>query len=145
VRRVLVEVRTTASPERVWRALTDPAEVSAWDGVEPLTVPAGYPLSGQHARWRTRVGPIPLVLHDRVTTVEPGRRLASVIDVGYVHLEEEYRLVPAGGGTVLVSDNGVRARVPGLGHLAAWTARRAIEASMVRLRRHCEAGDERRG
>ena len=139
MRRVVVEVRTTASPERVWHALTEPAEVSAWDGVEPLSVPAGYPLAGQHARWRTRAGPVPLVLHDRVTAVDAGRRLASVIDVGFVHVEEEYRLAPAPGGTVLVSDNAVRARVPGLDALAAWTARRAIEASMRRLRLHCEA------
>ena len=128
-----------ASPERVWRALTEPSEVSAWDGVEPLSVPGGYPLAGQRARWRTRVGPIPLVLHDRVTAVETGRRLASVIDVGFVHVEEEYRLAPGPSGTVLVSDNVVRSRVRGLDTLAVWTARRAIEASMRRLRLHCEA------
>lgn len=140
MRRVVVELRTMASPARVWQALTVPDEVGAWDELEPLDVPDGYPAAGQHARWRTRAGRLPLVLHDRVQLVEAQSRLASVIDVGFVHLEEEYRLVSEDGGTLLVSDSQVRARVPGLGRLAERAVRRSVEASMARLGRFCEAG-----
>jgi uncharacterized protein YndB with AHSA1/START domain len=138
--RVLVTVRTKAPPERVWRALTDPTEVSIWDGVVPRAVPAGYPVPGQHARWRTRVGPVPLTLHDRVRVVDEGRRLASDIDVGFVHVEEEYRLEPTADGTRLVSDNAVRSRLPGLGGLADRMVRRSAEAALARLRELCDRG-----
>lgn len=136
--RVVVEVRIEAPPARVWAALTEPDQVTAWDGVVPLAVPPGYPAPGHHARWRTHLGPVPLTLHDRVQAVEPGRRLASAIAVGVVRVAEEYRLVADGSGTLLVSDNDVRATVPGLGRVAGGVVRRNIEGSMARLRRLCE-------
>jgi uncharacterized protein YndB with AHSA1/START domain len=140
-RRVVVTTEIAAPIERVWRALTVPEEVSAWDHVAALDVPSDYPRAGQHARWRSRIGPVPLTLHDRIRAVEPPRRMAASIDVGFVHIEEEYRLsVADGGGTLLVSDNEVRARLPGLGRLAARTARRGIAASMARLKTFCERG-----
>lgn len=131
-------MRIEASPARVWRALTEPGEVTAWDGVVPLAVPAGYPAPGQHARWRTRVGPVAVTLHDRVQAVDPEHRLSSVIAVGFVRVAEEYRLVPDGGGTLLVSENDVRATVLGLGRVATGMVRRSIEGSMARLRHLCE-------
>jgi hypothetical protein len=144
VGRVVVELRTTAPPERVWRALTEPDAVAAWDELAPLEVPAGYPAPGQHARWRTRVGPLRLTLHDRVGAVAPERRLASVIDVGFVRVEEEYRLEALDGpgsqpaGTRLVSDNLVHSRLPGLGRLADRLVRHSVVMSMDRLRQFCE-------
>lgn len=136
--RVLVEVLISAPPERVWQALTVPAEVTEWDGVVPLEVPPGYPQPGQHARWRMRVGPLPLVLHDRIRAVEQHRRLAATIDVGFVHIHEEYRLAPADGGTRLVADNEVRSRIPGFSWLARRLAGSNVAASMARLAALCE-------
>jgi uncharacterized protein YndB with AHSA1/START domain len=136
---VVVTTDIAAPVERVWRALTDPAEVTAWDGVEPLDVAGDYPVVGQHARWRSALGPLRLTLHDRITAVEPLERFAARIDVAFVHVEEEYRLARAGGGTRLVTDDDVSSRVPGLGWLAVRLTRANVTRSMARLRAHCEA------
>jgi len=136
---VCVTTEIAAPLARVWRALTVPHEVSAWDGVAPLDVPVGYPQVGQHARWRSRFGPLRLTLHDRIEAVEEGRRLAASIDVGFVHVAEEYRLSPGpGGGTTLVTDDDARSRVPGLTWLALRLTQANVAASMARLRSFCE-------
>ena len=142
--RVCITTEIAAPVERVWRALTVPEEVSAWDGVAPVDVPAGYPRAGQHARWRSPLGPLRLTLHDRIEAVEDGRRLTAAIDVGFVHVAEEYRLSPApGGGTTLITDDDARSRVPGLTWLAGRLTRANVAASMARLQSFCE-GDARR-
>jgi uncharacterized protein YndB with AHSA1/START domain len=137
---VIVTVEIAAPVDRVWRALTVPSEVTRWDGVTPSDVPEGYPAVGHHARWRTRVGPVRLTLHDRIGAVDPMTRLASSIDVGFVHVDEEYRLEPSPGGTTLVSHNEVRSRIPGLGGLVVRLAQDDVEASMGRLKVFCEEG-----
>lgn len=134
--RVVVQIGAPAA--RVWRALTDPAEVAAWDGVVPSGVPAGYPVAGQHARWGTKVGFMRLTLHDRIRAVDVERRLASTIDVGIVHLEECYTLDAVPTGTSLTSDNEVRSRLPGFGWLAARHTEATVRSSMARLVAHCE-------
>ncbi|MGH9156259.1 MAG: SRPBCC family protein [Acidimicrobiales bacterium] len=126
-----------APPARVWRALTDPAEVQAWDGSVPLAIPVGYPQAGQRARWRTRLGPVPVTLFDHVRFVEPDRRLAATVRFGFVTVDEEYRLGPsADGGTVVVSDNTVTSRLPGLDRVAAGIVRRSTRAAMANLASH---------
>jgi len=124
----------------VWEALTVPARVSAWDGVEPVDVPPGYPAPGQHARWRARLGPLRLTLHDRVRAVDPGLCLASTIDVAFVHVEERYTLAETAGGTRVTSDNAVSSPVPGLSPLAHRLTRTNVAASMDRLKAYCERG-----
>lgn len=138
MRAVRVEVFVACPPERVWRALTVASEVASWDGVTPIDVPDDYPLPGQHARWSTRVGPVRLTLHDRIQEVDRERVLASTIDVGFVHIEEEYHLSATGDGTKLLSLNHVSSPVPGLGPLAVRLTRSSVSASMERLRRFCE-------
>jgi uncharacterized protein YndB with AHSA1/START domain len=138
VGKVVVTTEIAASPERVWRALTVPAEVERWDGVTARDVPEGYPAVGQHARWSTRSGPLRLVLHDRIRLVEPSTRFASSIDVGFVHVEEEYRLGLRGQGVELVVDNDVRSRIPGLGWLAERLTKANVETSIERLKAFCE-------
>jgi uncharacterized protein YndB with AHSA1/START domain len=135
VRRVVERVRIDAPIDVVWRALCDPRAVEAWDGARPVAVPDDYPHAGQHARWRTRVGPLPVVLHDRVQTVDAPHRLAARITYGIVDLDEEYTLaaVDAGDATVLTSTNVVRARIPGCGRYAARTTQRAVRAALDRL------------
>jgi uncharacterized protein YndB with AHSA1/START domain len=134
---VVVAVDVDAPIERVWHALCDPAEVQAWDGARPLAVPSDYPRVGQHARWRTAIGGLPVTLHDRVVAVEPPVRLAAFITYGFVDLDEEYRLEPDGARTRLTSHNVVRSRPPGLGWLAARTTRRAVRAALINLAQHC--------
>ena len=141
VRSVVVAIRIGMSPARVWRALTVPSEVQAWSGVTPFDVLQGYPAAGQHARWFAQVGPVRLVLHDRVQAVDPTIRLASSIAIGFVRIEEEYRLERHGPDCELVSVNEVRSSVPGLGRLAAWLTRSDVEASMQRLKDFCERPD----
>ncbi|HEX5613847.1 MAG TPA: SRPBCC family protein, partial [Acidimicrobiia bacterium] len=81
-----------------------------------------------------------LVLHDRISVVDPPVRFAARIDVGFVHVEEEYRLAPTpDGGTELVTDDDVSSRVPGLGWLAVALTKRNVATSMARLRAHCES------
>ena len=135
--RVVVSVAVAAPPDRVWRALTVPAEVEEWDGVRALAVPGDYPRPGQHARWRTRLGPWPVTLHDRVREVVAGRRLAADLRVGFAVVEEEYQVVASGTGTVVVSSNVVSSPVPGLGLAALLLVRRAVPRSMARLGAHC--------
>jgi uncharacterized protein YndB with AHSA1/START domain len=135
---VIVTTQIAAPVERVWQALTVPAEVSAWDGVTPIDVAADYPVVGQHARWRSSLGSVGLTLHDRITVVEPPVRFAATIDVGFVHVDEEYRLAALDAVTELVTDDAVSSRVPGLGWLAVRLTRANVVGSMSRLRDHCE-------
>ena len=49
-----------ADRERVWRALTMPSELIAWDEriLSPIDEPGQYPFAGQHVRWRYRLGSV---------------------------------------------------------------------------------------
>jgi Polyketide cyclase / dehydrase and lipid transport len=114
--------------------------VRAWDGAVPSSVPDGYPAPGQHARWRTAIGPLPVVLHDRVRAVEPPTRLAARITYAFVDLDEEYVLERDGDATLVTSANDVRSRLPGLGWLATRHTRRAVRDAMARLATHCARG-----
>ena len=137
--RVTVATLIAAPVEKVWRALTVPEEVSGWDGVSQLDVPDDYPSVGQHARWRSPFGPLQLTLHDRIGVIEEGRRMAAAIDVAFVHLDEEYCLLPTSdGGTILVTNDDVRSRVPGLGWLAVRLTKANVHTSMARLKEYCE-------
>ena len=131
--------RIEAPVDRVWRALTVPNEVTVWDGVVPLDVPVDYPKVGHHARWRSAFGPLRLTLHDHILVVAEMRCMAATIDLALVHVDEAYRLSPiAGGGTMLVTDDEVRSRVPGLGWLAVRLTRANVLSSMARLKDFCE-------
>jgi uncharacterized protein YndB with AHSA1/START domain len=137
--RVCVTTDIAAPIDRVWRALTIPDEVRVWDGVEPLDVPTDYPQAGQHARWRSALGPVRLTLHDRIVAIDDELRFAASVDVMFVHVDEEYRLAPtAQGGTTLITDDDVRSHIPGLNWLAVQLTRSNVQASMARLKAFCE-------
>jgi uncharacterized protein YndB with AHSA1/START domain len=133
-----VATQISAPLDRVWRALTVPSEVQCWDGVTPIDVPEAYPKAGQYARWSTKAGPLRLTLHDRIRAVDPPHRFASSIDVGFVHVEEEYQLKPRGPGSELISANDVRSSIPGLDWLAARLTKSNVAMSMERLKVFCE-------
>ena len=86
------------------------------------------------------MGPLRLTLHDRIRVVDEARRLAAAIDVVFVHVDEDYRLSPApDGGTIVVTDDDVGSRVPGLLWLAVRLTRTDVAAAMARLKCFCEA------
>ena len=123
--RTAVSLVIAAPVDRVWRALTVPAEVERWAGVTAHEVPPGYPRAGQHARWDDRG----IMLHDYIVTVVPERLLASRLTRGSDLVVERYDLRPAGG-----SATGLRATWlghPGLAENAT---------SLHLLQRWCETG-----
>jgi len=85
-----------AEPGRVWRALTEPGELVCWDEriVGPVEALQRYPHSGQHVRWRYRLGSVQLVLHDRPQTVVPCRHLRSILSLGSMRFDQTYTLAP---------------------------------------------------
>lgn len=145
--RITLHIVIDAPVEAVWRALTRPAQVAQWDGAVPVRIPDGYPAPGRHALWRTKLGPFPVELHDRVHTVVPLSRLGSRIDVGFIHVEEDYHLGPApsGRGVELKIDDHVSSRVPGLRWLAVRIVRSDLTGSMERLRKLCEGEETEAG
>lgn len=133
--------------ERVWRALTVPDEVVQWDTgiVEPLDAPPDYPRPGQHVRWRYRLGPIPLLLHDRPSEVVRNSTLRSSIRLGPFAFDEVYRLDSSDlRRTRLTARLAVSSAAPLVGSLlervaGAPLARTTVRSSLEAIKRHCEA------
>jgi len=140
-------VQIAASVERVWRALTAPAEVVQWDSgiIEPIDAPPDYPQPGQHVRWRYRLGPVPLILHDRPTEVLRDSTLRSSIDLGPFSFDETYQLQSSESSTTLLSARLVlSSSLPVLGSLlervvGAPFARATVRTSLDAIRLHCES------
>lgn len=83
-----------ATPQRVWRALTDPNEILAWDehrlsAVDPVDA---YPKAGETVRWRYQQGSVPIVMRDQTLEVAPGRKLQSKIHVGSLVFDQTFTL-----------------------------------------------------
>lgn len=87
-----------ASPRRVWRALTLPSERAAWDDriIAPIDVDSSYPFAGQHVRWRSRLGGVPVVMHDRPSEIVPYERLQTVVQMGSLRTEQTWSLAAQG-------------------------------------------------
>ncbi len=133
---------------RVWRALTDPAELVVWDEriLAPLESEDGYPFSGQHMRWRYRIGPIQLVLHDHPLEVSAPEKLRTAISFGSLQYEQTFTLLPEEGpqprtrlGMRLVASNSV----PVVGSVVdRFSVRRMatehVDVTLRSLQRWCE-------
>lgn len=80
---------------RVWRALTSPDELLRWDdrllSLEDSS--PDYPAPGSGARWRCRVGSVPVALHGDPLEVVPATRLRSAVRLGSFRFEETWTLV----------------------------------------------------
>jgi uncharacterized protein YndB with AHSA1/START domain len=91
--------------ERVWRALTEPAELLGWD--DDMLAPAQslprYPVPGQHALWRYRLGSLQLVMHDRPVEIDPPTRLRSHLNLGSMRLDRTFNLHPVANGQTRLS------------------------------------------
>ena len=84
----------SATPARVWRALTVPAEIMGWDEhllalIDPLI---GYPQEGQSVRWRYRLGSVDVVLRNSLLDVVPNERLRSSASMGLFRFDETFTL-----------------------------------------------------
>jgi hypothetical protein len=79
---------------RVWRALTTPAELIRWDkAILSLLEPADdFPSVGSAARWRYKLGAVPIVLRDRPLEVVEGHRLRSDVSLGLFRFEQTWSL-----------------------------------------------------
>lgn len=140
-------VEIGASVERVWRALTAPPEVVQWDAgvVEPIDAPPDYPQPGQHVHWRYRLGPVPLILHDRPTEVVQDSTLRSSIDLGPFRFDETYQLEsPGSGATRLRARLVLSSRLPVVGWLlerlvGAPLAKATVRTSLDAIKLHCES------
>ena len=89
-----MSTRISATPARVWRALTSPAELVAWDAriLAPVEMPDRYPFSGQHMRWRYRIGGVQVVMHDRPLEVTSPERLRRSLQIGSLRYEQSFQL-----------------------------------------------------
>jgi uncharacterized protein YndB with AHSA1/START domain len=142
--RIDLAIEIAAPVGLVWRALCEPAIVVQWDSevVEPINAPPDYPQPGQTVRWRCRDDGS--VLIDRPQQVEPGRRLASILELGSWLMAEAYDLSSASGRTRVGLSLELRVRVAVIGPLiehisAGRRARQGFEASLAGLKRWCEA------
>ena len=123
--RTAIDGLIAAPLERVWRALTIPAEVERWAGVTSIQVPDGYPQPGQVARWDDDG----VVLYDYIVGVADHRVLASRLTRAHALVVERYELQPRGPSTT-------RLRATWHGHPAL----AANTESVHLLRRWCETG-----
>lgn len=143
-----------ADRARVWRALTEAAEVVRWDErVISLEGPASeYPRVGQSVRWRYRLGSIPVVLHEKPLEVVPDLRLRSTVALGLFRFDETFLLTSEPGddertrlSLKLVASNSVP--VVG-GALDRFTVRRLavefIDAKLRAVQKWCENPRPRR-
>jgi hypothetical protein len=120
--RLALRLAIAAPVDKVWRALTDPDQVTAWAGVQPVRLQPDYPVAGEHALWREADGTL---LHDEILIVVPERRLQSRLRRGPALVLEDYVLCPAGrAGTTL--------RAEWRGHPALVTGNDAAMARMIR-------------
>ena len=90
----MMSVVIDADRSRVWKALTEPSELVAWDERILASVDAdgNYPFSGKHVRWRYQLGSVQVVLHELPREVSDCERLTSSLRVGSLHLEQTYTL-----------------------------------------------------
>ena len=88
-----------AAPARVWRALTQAAEVVRWDErVIALEEPASeYPRVGRSVRWRYRLGSVPVLVREQPLEVVPDSKLRSSVSLGLFRFDETFQLTSEPG------------------------------------------------
>jgi carbon monoxide dehydrogenase subunit G len=91
---IVMSSAISAPPQRVWRALTDPAECIAWDEnrLSALDSMDAYPKPGETMRWRYRMGSIPIVMKERPIEVLIGRKFHSKVSLGTIRFDQTFTL-----------------------------------------------------
>lgn len=86
---------------RVWRALTDPAEIVRWDErAVRLLEPVSQPLAaGSVYCWRYLLGGIPVVLREEMLDLVAEERLHSGVSLGLFHFEQTFTLADEAADT----------------------------------------------
>jgi uncharacterized protein YndB with AHSA1/START domain len=100
------------SPEQVWQALTDPAQVREW---APFDTDANLGTAGTTAKLSTVGAPMPHVTDTRVTTAEPHRLLVY----NWGGNDMRWELEAHGGGTRLTLWTSIDRRFISMG-AAGW-------------------------
>ena len=85
-------VAISAEPQRIWRALSDPAEIVHWDESRTGLVEPSPPYPEGPVRWRSRVGGVQLVLREACLESTPQRCLRTQCSSGSLRYEQMYRL-----------------------------------------------------
>ncbi len=137
-----------AERSRVWRALTDPGEIVVWNRsvIAPIDVPPEYPKPGQHARWRTLVNHLPVILHDRPIEVIVNERLRAHVAHGLFRFDGTWGLagVPTDPArTRLTLKVVARSEIPVVGgsmdrFAVREHATRFVSDSLRAMQDHCE-------
>ncbi len=147
---ITVSMSATVGAERgrVWQALISPDEVAKWSPgwMASVDVPEDYPRPGQHARWRYRMGKLPITLHDRPLEVIPDSRLHTKLVFGLFRFDATITLVSDGSdpartvmGIKLVTPNVVPLVGGVLDRFAVRTlASQIVDRSLRGIRAHCE-------
>jgi uncharacterized protein YndB with AHSA1/START domain len=155
---------TIAAPrDRVWRALADPAERTAWDdrvlGEVTLSSEAARRGSrhrrsertrGERLQWRYRMGNVPLVMHDERTHVEPEERIESRISIGSMHFDQTLTFAREQDpdaqrtrlGMKLIAHNSIAVIgevVPRLD--VQKLVMEYVDTTLRQVQKHCEGGD----
>jgi uncharacterized protein YndB with AHSA1/START domain len=88
-----------ATRQTVWRALSVPAERVGWDErlLAAIDGVDDYPRAGRLARWRYRLGSVPVVMEDHPLEVVPGERLRSQLGFGHLRIDEIWTLADENG------------------------------------------------
>jgi uncharacterized protein YndB with AHSA1/START domain len=83
-----------APRDRIWRALTDPAEIVRWDErAVQLLDPVTHPLApGRVLRWRYLIGGVPLELREEIAVIVPEERLHFAAQLGLFRFEQTFTL-----------------------------------------------------
>jgi len=91
---IVMSSAISAEPERVWHALTDPAECIAWDEprLSALDPTDAYPKTGETIRWRYQMGSIPIVMKEEPIEVVPGRKLRLKVALGTIRFDQTFTL-----------------------------------------------------
>lgn len=138
-----------AGRARVWRALTEPAEVVRWDErVVGLVEPAAeYPRVGRRVRWRYKLGAIPVVLSECPLEVVPDSRLRCAVALGLFRFDETFQLAREPGDVErtrltlkLVASNSIPVVGGALDRFAVRRlANEFIDAKLRAVQKWCEA------
>lgn len=145
-----------AERERVWRALTRPAERIRWDErlVELLEASPGDPRPGQTLRWRYRLGAIAVELQERPLEVRPPERLHCEGALGLFRFSVIYALGVESGAPARTADRtklALRLTTPNSvavvgGSLDRFDVRRVasefLDARLRALQKWCESTPE---